>query len=403
MKLLNDQKKVGVDIKSIDAKGKEGALPRPTAIRLGQLPGDQGTLSERAGKLGEQLEQLESIVYVWANTDIVNSMNAVKDDLAKPTTDVPTQAEETRIEEQLQAMIDNLRKKQASEKNERQQRQQQGQGGSGSVRPAEGPMPTETELRLLKALQHAVNKNTTVIDAEKNKDKPKLLSLGSRQGELRGLLDKMIQKASEGKIKLGAEPDNRDQLPEEAAKGAVEDNEFVKALLNQKPGDDESVRLHQAAPATAWPARASGCALNNDPGKTTQEIQKRIVNDMDDLINRPATSSRAAATTAAQPRRQRQQQQQQQQNHGQQQIAQQQQNRQQGQNAAQESVLRPGDKPQVDISQDIKAQIERWGRITAAPATRSSKASPKKSTPSTTSWSRTTSRASTKKATEQQR
>src|SRR6185312_6580824 len=52
VKLLDDQKKIGADIKSIDSKSKEGALPRPVAIRLGQLPGDQGGLSERAGKLG---------------------------------------------------------------------------------------------------------------------------------------------------------------------------------------------------------------------------------------------------------------------------------------------------------------------------------------------------------------
>ena len=35
-------------------------------------------------------------------------MNSVKDDLGKLTTGVPTQAEETRIVEQLDAMIKNL-------------------------------------------------------------------------------------------------------------------------------------------------------------------------------------------------------------------------------------------------------------------------------------------------------
>ena len=38
-------------------------------------------------------------------------MDEVKDDLAKPATGVPTQAEQKRIEEQLQAMIDNLAQK----------------------------------------------------------------------------------------------------------------------------------------------------------------------------------------------------------------------------------------------------------------------------------------------------
>ena len=90
------------------AKDPGGDLPREVAIQLGQLPGEQGKLSDEAGRSAGKLETLGSIVYVWANKDIVRSMNEVKDDLAKPQTGKPTQLEEQRIEEQIQAMIDNL-------------------------------------------------------------------------------------------------------------------------------------------------------------------------------------------------------------------------------------------------------------------------------------------------------
>jgi len=112
---------------------------------------------------------------------------------------------------------------------------------------------------------------------------------------------------------------------------------------------------------TAWRDPASGLALNNDPGKITQEIQKRIIIDIDGLIQQ------AQAQQQQQQQRQQQRGQRpqpgQQPNRGQQQVAQQQQNRQQGQNPAQQSVLGQGEKPVADISQDIKAQIREWGKL----------------------------------------
>ena len=95
-------------------------------------------------------------------------------------------------------------------------------------------LPTESELRLLKDLQLAINKSTKTIDAEKVKDQPKLLALGNRQGELRNLLDETIKKASQGKQQLGPEPDPKDQLPEEAGKEQVEQ---IRSRATQKVGE----------------------------------------------------------------------------------------------------------------------------------------------------------------------
>jgi hypothetical protein len=145
-------------------------------------------------------------------------------------------------------------------------------------------LPTEAELRLLQDLQKAVNKSTATIDALPTKDKVKLLSLGNRQGELRNLLDQTLQKASKGKIKLGAEPDNRDQLPEEAKAEDVDNQELEKNLLNDVP--DEQKNDKEATLIGDRMARSrQRLALNDDPGKITQIIQQRIITDMDYLID----------------------------------------------------------------------------------------------------------------------
>jgi hypothetical protein len=277
VKLLEKQKKIGGDIVTIDGtpKDADGNLPRLQGVRLGQLPGEQGTLAGEADEIGKKLESLGSVVYLWANRDIVSSMNEVKDDLGKPETGVPTQAEEHRIEEQLQAMIDNLAQ---SQKNPKFAERDSGGKGGGSGGPK---MPSEAELRLTKALQQAIHTSTVAIDASTVKDPQKLVALGQRQGSLRGVFDQLLQKSAH--IKLDPEPDNRDQLPEEASKEDVEDQEFDKQLRNDDISDDaveKTVKLTGDRMARS----RQRLALNSDPGQVTQEIQKRIVIDMDKLI-----------------------------------------------------------------------------------------------------------------------
>src|SRR5206468_8550677 len=117
------------------------------AVRLGKLPGQQGGLTDRTQKLGEDLSALGGVVYGWGNKGIVQSMNEVKDDLAKSTTAKPTQAEEKRIVEQLDAMIRNL----AIKPKVSDFKQPPGGGGGGGG--AKAGLPSEAELRLLKELQ----------------------------------------------------------------------------------------------------------------------------------------------------------------------------------------------------------------------------------------------------------
>ena len=273
----------------------DGDIPRIEKVRLAQLVTVQGDLAGRTNELEEALAAAGSVVYVWANKDIVGSMNVVKEDLAKPTTGVPTQAEQVRIVEQLDAMIRNL----AVKPPEPRRFEQRGGGGGGQCKPGER-LPTEAELRLLKDLQQAINKSTKTIDAQPEKDKPKLLALGGRQGELRNILDQLLQKASQGEMKLGPEPDPKDQLPEEAGKEAVENQELDDDLLNEEP-DAEKIAKNTNRIGDRMARSRQRLAEKADPGKVTQLIQDRILIDLDDLIAQ-ARAQQQQITSTQQPR-----------------------------------------------------------------------------------------------------
>ena len=191
-------------------------------------------------------------------------MNEVKDDLAKPATGTVTQAEQTRIEEQLEAMIKNLAQKKPDEPFENTKG---GGGGGGGGKPPPPQMPTDVELRLLRDLQVAINNSTVKIAAEKDKDAHKLLALGGRQGEIRGVLDQLLQKSSQGKVKLDKEPDNKDQLPEEADKDQIEDQEFLKNLLDDNVGEDDVTKKIKLTGDRMARSRQR-LAINDDPGRS---------------------------------------------------------------------------------------------------------------------------------------
>ncbi len=278
VKLKADQERLNGETSRIDTAPRldDGSLHREDAVRLGQLPGEQGKLADRISKLDEDLSALGSIVYIWANKDIHRTMNEVKDDLGKPETGSATQIEQKRIVAQLDAMIRDLAVKPIESKFA----QQGGGGGGGRCSPG---LPSEAELRLMKDLQVAVNDATKAIDAQPKKDQPKMMALGGRQGELRGLLEQLMSKASGGQMKLGPEPDNRDQLPEEARGEQVENQELDKTLLDDKPGA-EVVQKDMNLVGDRMARVRQRLAINNDPGKITQVIEDRIVENMDDLI-----------------------------------------------------------------------------------------------------------------------
>ncbi len=366
MKIKAEQEKLNAETLRIDKAphGDDGNLKREDGIRLGQLPGEQGKLSDRTQQLEEALAAVESVVYIWANKDIVNSMNEVKDDLGKPQTGVPTQAEQQRIVEQLDSMIKNLEIKPLDKKFAEKD---SGGGGGGKSGPQ---LPPEAELRLLKDLQAAgINIATKLAAADVKKDNQKLLALGNRQAQLRTLLDQMLQKTSHGESKLRPEPDNKDQLPEEASKDQVDQQEIVQALAGDK-ADAEETEKSILVVGDRMARSHQRLALNNDPGKVTQLIQERILKDLDVLIDQ---SRKQAANSSGQPKPGDPQQMKQ----GQAQVAE-----------IQGAGKKPGDKsqpnkgstpaeqssgpgqttPQLDVSNSIKESAAEWGKI--SPRTR---------------------------------
>lgn len=366
VKILEEQKKLDAETLDIDktkAGAADGNLPREHAVRLGQLPGVQGGLSERVENLGKELEKIGSIVYVWANKDIGDTMGQVKEKLAKPETGAIVQAEQTRIEEQLQSMIDSLK-----ETPKQSPFDQKGGGGGGQCKTK---MPSEAEMRLLKELQTAINKSTTKVNEQPKKDEKTLLGLGGRQGDLRNLLNKMISESSGGKITLGEEPDNKDQLPEEAKAEDIENQELVDTLIKGEITDDNVGSTFKLTGDRMARSRQR-LAVNNDPGKVTQEIQKRIVKDLDILIdasrrqvansskpgqgNKPGQKQPGAKPGAGEK--------------GQQATGQKPggmkpgSSSNGGQTAAADSSLNGADRAEADLAKDIKERMAEWGGLT---------------------------------------
>ncbi len=356
IKLLEEQKKIGAEVLRIDkaTKDNNGEVPRADAVNLGKLTEQQGKRIADAEKIGKSLKQLESIVYDWANKDIIKAMGKVKDNLAKPDTGKPTQVAEAQTEKQLQDMIDSLI--QRIRNSPFDQRNNGGGGGQGQPKPK---LPSEAELRLLKKNQEGINDETTNAHQQKEKDKEALTTLGGRQNDLRGLLDTLIQKATNGQQKLGPPPDPKDELPETASKDELDNKELDQELLEQKVTEktvDKGIVL------TGNRMAQSGYRLRRiDPGPVTQEIQKRIVLDIDNLIKmaQQQQSSSKPKPGKGQPKGQPQPKPEQ----GQQQVAKGEKPQQGGTQAAKDSALSQGSL-NIDPSAAVKQARDEWGSLT---------------------------------------
>jgi len=297
-KLLASQKKIDADTIAIDKapRSSDGQLGHRNAILLDQLPPRQGVLADTAAKLDDDLSSLDSIVYVWANQDLVDAMNSVKQDLTKPQTDAVTQAEQQRIEDQLQAMIDSLsvKPKEIPFANK--------SGGGGGGGGSASHLPTEAELRLLKGLQQALNKATTSINQQPENHDPQLVAFGQRQEKLRDLLDQLIQKSTHGQEKLGPEPDPKDKLPEEASKESIDEQEIMQDLLKGDGSPQPDPMKNDLQLAGQRMGRVhQRLSMDKDSGPVTQDIQSRILKNLDALIDQAREQDAQTKSQGSQP------------------------------------------------------------------------------------------------------
>ncbi len=360
-KIKVEQEKLNGDTNRIDeARGPDGKLGRPHSVNILKLPGQQGTLADDTKAIEEDLAGAGAVVYIWANKDIVEAMTLVKDALAEGKTDAEIRSEQTRIVEQLDAMIRNLSIEPPEKRFEQKQGAGGGQGGGGAA-----PLPSEAELRLLKDLQTSVNRSTKKLAAANPKPNDKLEAIGNRQGELRQVLSELIEKASKGAMKLGPEPDNRDQLPEEADEVAIEDQELEADLLGEKP-DTEKLQKGVNRVGDRMARARQRLAINHDAGKVTQKIQERILLDLDQLIDeaRNQQSQPSPSPGQGKPQGEGQQMAQGQPGQGQQSGQQPGQPQTGGNNAAQQSQASAGGDPNVKPSTDIRETMQEWGQTT---------------------------------------
>ncbi|HTW93710.1 MAG TPA: hypothetical protein VMD30_02880, partial [Tepidisphaeraceae bacterium] len=276
IKIRDEQVKIDRMTKTAGAapKAPDGSIAHEAKALLGILSIQQGKLADRASKLDQDLISLGSIAYTYANDDIVSQMNGVKDHLNAFEAGLPTQKSQARIVAELDDMI-----KELAIKPKISDFAQGGGGGGGQCAPH---LPTEAEIRLIRDLQKGVNDDTKDADAQSPHDKQAILELGKREGDLRQLLDHILQKASGGQLKLGSEPSNKDTLPEEASNEDLDLEELRDQALNAKPdaqGESDDTGLVGLRMARAH----QRLALNLDPGQTTQRIQARILLNLDAL------------------------------------------------------------------------------------------------------------------------
>ena len=241
------------------------------SVKLAQLPTDQGKLIEKAQKIGEQLKQLDSIVYDWANKDIIKSMGDVKDNLAKPDTGKPAQVAEKHTEDQLQAMIDSLVEK-IKDKSKFDQRNGGGGGGGGSQKPK---LPTEAELRLLKKNQEAINDGTVEADKQKEKDKEELLALGGPPGR-----DPQPPRSTHPESHPGQEPSSvpnpipRTNSPATPPRKTWTTRKcWTISSAAPSPARPAAATRPSRPPATAWPAPASALRLTTIPARSPRKFK----------------------------------------------------------------------------------------------------------------------------------
>lgn len=363
VKIKEEQEKINTETARLEKlRDLNGNLPRTEWPILGRLPKDELKLAEQIAAIEEDLSALGSVIYVWANRDLQNTIQEVQKDLEASKTGPTVQTEQKRIVEQLSAIIENLSQQPPDQKFE-QADQGGATGGSGGQQPPK--MPTEAELKMLKSLQQAVHRSTVRINSEAPTDKPRLLSLGNRQGELRNLLDQLIQQATRGQLQLDPEPENKEILPEETSDRISESGDLENLLLGKAVGDSQIEQSIQLAGARMARARQR-LAINHDPGNVTQEIQKRILEDLDRLIDQARKNQQSGSqqTSSQKPSEshQKQSQQVQAQNQGQNQPAQANPPPPSSDGATQTHSAAAGSKPR-DLKQITETASE-WGHIT---------------------------------------
>jgi hypothetical protein len=262
-------------------KQDDGSLPRSAMLQLSQLSFQQGRLADTAQQMDADLSTLGSIVYSFANRDIVKNMRQAKDQLARQETGPATQILQQQISAELEAMIRDLATKPKEDKSPKDKPSKSSSGGEMPTPPPS--MPSEAEFRLVKDLQLAENKATLLLSQQKHADKNAFIALGERQGDLRHLLDELIQKASKGKARLRPDATASAPLPEEIIdpSGPSTTRPSDTGLsTSSRPLPDKDVNLIGDRMSRVRQRLSN----DGDAGPITLQLQNHIIQNLDQMI-----------------------------------------------------------------------------------------------------------------------
>ena len=353
--IRKQQVEVADETKRLDKSLTGGEKKRGDLIRLNQVSAQQGGLAERMTKVGNDLADLGSVVFQSVAKDVKGAMQDVSGDLTKQTTGVPTQRKQTVIVRRLDAMINALKEDPPKE----DRFAERSQGGSGSGQSGGRKLPPGAELKLLRELQAMLNVDTQAADAAKA-EASQLTDLSQRQGAVRTMLDEMLKNAGGGKKGLPAEKVD-DRLPEENTD--VVDDLDAELLTGKPVGEDSEPTIEDVSRRMT---RSRIRLADKDAGAITQKVQKRLVQSLDELIQKaqqqqakgssssPGGGKQAKAKPSGkQP------------GGGKDGPGQAGKGSGQGSEAAKESVLSPGGKAPDAPLGDIRQTAREWGGISA--------------------------------------
>ncbi len=277
----------------------------------------RATLAPRQGELADELADVTlalgeagGTVFVYAGERVNAEMLKVQERLVALDTAEDTQLLQQSVVAGLTDLIDSLElemNEQRFDRNSQPEGEGEAGGGGGEQSP---PLPPAAEIKLFSKLQASVNERTKADDAD-------AAALGQEQGELRAVLDAMLQKASKGQLRFRSEPAIDTLLPEEAAGEAprdveeeLDERELLEDLLGDAavappPGEvagdaDAPVGDASVTRLGDYLARARQRLTElDDAGPVTQAVQERIVVELDALAQQSQNQAQQSSSSSA--------------------------------------------------------------------------------------------------------
>lgn len=342
----------------------------------------QVELSNELSDIGTALEEAGGTVFVFAVDLILADMQTIVDRLAELDTSDETQRTQQAVLEGLDMLIDSLSLESQEQRFQRNESPGGGQGEQGEQGP---PLPPAAEIKLFKKLQEQLNAETVRSHDTGGDPTP----LGEEQGELRRVLNEMLQKYSRGQLKFANEPAADTLLPEELGEAddvdeALDDRDLLDDLLGDagREGEAEPMPGEAAAGGDASVRRLGDYLARSrqrlsdlkDAGPVTQAVQKRILLELDALAEQ--SNNQQSSSSSSQGQSGQQQQQQQGDARGVQQQPQQNPGEQQSQEPGQEQATpsqqdgtgdSTSDGPagvDADLSRELEETLAEWGGLT---------------------------------------